>query len=60
VSRAGSHVMNMGSRGALRVEGSTKDMLPMRLCVVEATRSIICAILSSSSGQMSGQWEKPK
>jgi hypothetical protein len=24
------------------------------------TRSIICAILSSSSGQMSGQWLKPK
>jgi hypothetical protein len=24
------------------------------------TRSIICAILSSSSGQMSGQWVKPK
>lgn len=24
------------------------------------TRSIISAILSSSSGQMSGQWEKPK
>lgn len=25
-----------------------------------ATRSIMLAILSSSSGQMSGQWEKPK
>lgn len=24
------------------------------------TRSIMFAILSSSSGQMSGQWEKPK
>lgn len=24
------------------------------------TRSIIWAILSSSSGQISGQWEKPK
>ena len=60
MSRAGSHVMKTGRRGDLRADGSTKESVEMRFRVVEATRSIIRAILSSSSGQISGQWEKPK
>jgi len=42
VSRAGSHVMKIGRRGGVE-EGEALTM------------SIIWAILSSSSGQMSGQ-----
>ena len=52
--------MKTGRRGDLRADGSTKESVEMRFRVVEATRSIIRAILSSSSGQISGQWEKPK
>ena len=52
--------MKTGSRGDLRIDGSTKESVEMRFWVVEATRSIMRAILSSSSGQISGQWEKPK
>lgn len=47
MSRAGSQVMKIGRRG-------------LEVGWVLLTRSIIWAILSSSSGQMSGQWEKPK
>ena len=54
MSRAGSQVMKSGRRGGREevvVEARRGEAL---------TRSIICAILSSSSGQMSGQWVKPK
>ena len=54
MSRAGSQVMKRGRRdneeGEEEGEGGK---------VVE-TRSIMADILSSSSGQMSGQWVKPK
>jgi hypothetical protein len=42
--------MKMGRRGGVEA---------LRVGEVD-TRSIIWAILSSSSGQMSGQWENPK
>ena len=40
--------------------GETKAEVEMRDFVVVETRSIMRDILSSSSGQMSGQWVKPK
>lgn len=46
MSRAGSQVMKMGRRGGREVDVRTGEAF---------TRSIIRAILSSSSGQMSGQ-----
>lgn len=52
--------MKTGRRGDLCSEGSTKESVDIRFLVVDATRSIICAILSNSSGHMSGQCEKPK
>jgi len=55
VSRAGSQVMKMGRSGGScdRVEEEERRGEAL-------TRSIIWAILSSSSGQMSGQCENPK
>lgn len=67
VSRAGSQVMKMGRRGGRAPEvgeegvGEAEEEVWGEERRGEAlTRSIIWAILSSSSGQMSGQWEKPK
>ena len=73
MSRAGSQVMKIGRMGwdlgEVVVEGEMGGVIEEDggVCVVGAegascafTRSIIWAILSSSSGQMSGQWEKPK
>lgn len=54
MSRAGSQVIKSGRSGGREDEGWEERR-------GEAlTRSIICAIFSSSSGQMSGQWVKPK
>ena len=52
--------MKTGRRGCALCAGSAKEEVEMRFLVVEATRSIMEDILSSSSGQMSGQWVKPK
>lgn len=57
VSRAGSQVMKMGKRGGRR---DVEVELGEERSGEALTRSIIVAILSSSSGQISGQWEKPK
>ena len=58
MSRAGSQVMNMGRRvRALERESEDEDEEGGK---VAETRSIMEDILSSSSGQMSGQWVKPK
>lgn len=67
MSRAGSQVMKRGSKGAERWEEeegpgpALKAEVETRKFGAEAlTRSMIRASLSSSSGQMSGQWVKPK
>ena len=62
MSRAGSQDMKMGRRGCREVAGPEgrkreADMLSVERAL---TRSMIFASLSSSSGQMSGQWVKPK
>jgi len=54
VARAGSQVMKRGRRGG-REDDDSGERRGEAL-----TMSIIWAILSSSSGQMSGQWVKPK
>jgi hypothetical protein len=54
VSRAGSQVMKSGRRGGREEE------LEVERRGEALTMSIIWAILSSSSGQMSGQCVKPK
>lgn len=66
MSRAGSQVMKIGRRGGRalgfeEVVDVVEDEVVWEERSGEAlTRSIIWAILSSSSGQISGQWEKPK
>ena len=47
--------MKSGRRGYLDDDGATKELVLIRFFVLEATRSMMLAILSSSSGQMSGQ-----
>lgn len=61
MSRAGSQVMNKGRTfgrfwGSVMVEGDGA----VKLAGVLLMRVMTWAILSSSSGQMSGQWVKPK
>lgn len=60
MSRAGSQVMNRGRRVRALERGSDDDDEEKEGGKVAETRSIIEDILSSSSGQMSGQWVKPK
>lgn len=60
MSRAGSQVMNMGRRaGRPGMEEEEEDGGEAEV-VGGLTKSIMADILSSSSGQMSGQCVKPK
>lgn len=60
MSRAGSQVMKMGRRGAGGLVEEKEEVEMEWRRVVEVTRVRIWESLSSSSGQMSGQWVKPK
>lgn len=66
MSRAGSQVMKRGRSGGRPVELGVVDVEGSDGVEEEErsgdalTRSIIVAILSSSSGQISGQCENPK